>query len=136
MKYTKESLDLTFSIAVKYDTTSVYIWRTEEWFRGLKQMFCYTFDLDFDGELTDTDIDKVADFFGSNYFEEHDRAWLEDDTSYKRLRLDLFLAMTNSPRCPYKIIGVSSYHMNTETITIYHFMVKHDILTKSNTVSI
>ena len=134
MKYTKESLDLTFSIAVKYDTTSVYIWRTEEWFRGLKQMFCYTFDLDFDGELTDTDIEKVADFFGSNYFEELDRAWLESDI--KRLRLDLFLAMTNSPRCPYKIIGVSSYHMNTETITIYHFMVKHDILTKSNTVSI
>lgn len=134
MKYTKESLDLTFSIAVKYDTTSVYIWRTEEWFRGLKQMFCYTFDLDFDGELTDTDIEKVADFFGSNYFEELDRVWLESDI--KRLRLDLFLAMTNSPRCPYKIIGVSSYHTNCETITIYHFMVKHDILTKSNTVSI
>lgn len=136
MKYTKESLDLTFDIAVKYDTTSVYIWRTEEWFRGLKQMFCYTFDLDFDGELTDTDIDKVADFFGSNYFEEGDRCWLEDDTAYKRLRLDLFLAMTNSPRCPYKIIGVSSYHTKCDTITIYHFMVKHDILTKSYTVSI
>ena len=136
MKYTKESLDLTFSIAVKYDTTSVYIWRTEEWFRGLKQMFCYTFDLDFDGELNDTEIEKVADFFGANYFEELDRAWLEDDTTFKRMRLDLFLAMTNSPRCPYKIIGVSSYHVNCETITIYHFMVKHDILTKSNTISI
>ena len=135
MKYPKESLDLTFSVAVKYDTTTVYIWRTEEWFRGLKQMFCYTFDLDFDGELTDTDIDKVADFFGSNYFDERDRVWLEDETP-KRLRLDLFLAMTNSPRCPYKIIGVSSYHVNCETITIYHFMVKHDILTKSNTISI
>ena len=136
MKYPKESLELTFDIPVKYDTTSVFIWRTEKWFCGLKQMFCYTFDLDFDGELTDTEIDKVADFFGPNYFEECDRAWLEDDTPYKRLRLDLFLAMTNSPRCPYKIIGVSSYHVNCETINIYHFMVKHDILTKSKTISI
>lgn len=136
MKYPKESLDLTFSIAVKYDTTSVHIWRTEEWLHGLKQMFCYTFDLDFDGKLTDTEIDKVADFFGSNYFDELDRAWLEADTMSKRMRLDLFLAMTNSPRCPYKIIGVSSYYVNSETINIYHFMVKHDILTKSKPISI
>ena len=95
-------------------------------------MFCYTFDLDYDGELTTTDIEKIQEYFGS-YFDEEDVNELKGS---KVISVGLFLAMTNSPKCPYKIIGVSERYFDCERITTYHFMVKHDILSNAKTIVI
>jgi hypothetical protein len=132
MKYPIESLELNFDVAIKYNTTGLYIWKTEDGYLQRKQMFCYTFDLDYDTELNTTDIEKVQECYGA-YMTEDDVERLSKD---KVLRADLFFAMTNSPRCPYKIIGTSAYKDSAEVITVYHFMIKHDILTKSKTVVI
>jgi len=132
MKYTRESLELKFDVEIKYNTEALYIWKTEGQYLPRKQMLCYTFDLDYDGELTTTDIEKIQEYFGS-YFDEKDVNALKGS---KVIRVDLFLAMTNSPKCPYKIIGVSECYVNCELITTYHFMIKHDILTNISLIEI
>lgn len=132
MKYTRESLELNFDVEIKYDTKALYIWKTGKGYRPRKQMLCYTFDLDYDGELTTTDIEKIQEYFGP-YFDEKDVNALKGSNV---IRVDLFLAMTNSPKCPYKIIGVSERFVNYEHITTYHFMIKHDILSSTKKIVI
>lgn len=132
MKYQLEDLDLNFDVGIKYNTKGLYIWKTEDYYIARKKMFCYTFDLDYDGDLNTSDIEKVQEFFGP-YFSEKD---VDNLKGSKVLRVGLFFAMTNSPKCPYKIIGVSDHHDNSEVITTYHFMIKHDILANSKTIVI
>jgi hypothetical protein len=132
MKYPIESLELNFDVAIKYHTTGLYIWKTEDGYLQRKQMFCYTFDLDYDTELNTTDIEKVQEYYGA-FMTEDDVDRLEKN---RALRVGLFLAMTNLPKCPYKIIGVSERFVNSEVVTTYHFMIKDDILTNSKTIVI
>lgn len=132
MKYPIESLELNFDVEVKWNTKALYIWKTEEQYLPRKQMLCYTFDLDYDGELTTTDIEKIQEYFGP-YFDEKDVNELKGSNV---IRIGLFLALTNSPKCPYKIIGVSERYVNCERITTYHFMIKHDILTNTSPIEI
>ena len=131
MKYHLEDLELRFDVEIKYNTKSLYIWRTEDCYIARKKMFCYTFDLDYDSDLTTSDIEKIQEYFGP-YFDEKDVTELRS----KVIRVGLFLAMTNSPKCPYKIIGVSERFVSSEVITTYHFMIKHDILANSKTIVI
>lgn len=135
MKYTKESLELKFDLHCKSSSEYVFIWRVNDTCLPIKQMFCYTFDLDFDSELNTTDIEKIQKYFGG-YFDECDVAKLQFPDTEKRIRIDLFLALTNSPKCPYKIIGVSERFVNCELITTYHFMIKHDILTNTSPIEL
>ena len=132
MKYPIESLELNFDVEIKYSTKFLFIWKTEAQYLPRKKMLCYTFDLDYDGELTTTDIEKIQKYFES-YFDVEDVNILKE---IKAIRVGLFLAMTNSPKCPYKIIGVSERVVNCEVITTYHFMVKHDILSNTKTIVI
>ena len=132
MKYPIESLELNFDVEIRYDTEFLYIWKTDGQYLPRKKMLCYTFDLAYDGELTTTDIEKIQEYFGP-YFDEEDVNVLKD---MKEIRVGLFLAMTNSPKCPYKIIGVSERFVNCEVITTYHFMIKDDILSKAKTIII
>lgn len=132
MKYPIESLELNFDVEIKYNTKGLYIWRTEEEYLPRKKMLCYTLDLDYDGELTTTNIEKIQEYFVP-YFDEKDVNELKGS---KVIRVGLFLAMTNSPKCPYKIIGVSERFVNCECITTYHFMIKHDILSNIKTIII
>jgi hypothetical protein len=132
MKYQLEDLDLNFGVKIKYNTKGLYIWKTEKEYLPRKKMLCYTFDLDYDGELTTTNIKKIQEYFGP-YFDEKDVNELKGS---KAIRVGLFLAMTNSPKCPYKIIGVSERFVNCECITTYHFMIKHDILSNTKTIVI
>lgn len=135
MKYTKESLELKFDLYCNPSYEYVYIWRNNDTCLPIKQMFCYTFDLDFDSELNTTDIEKIQKYFGE-YFDERDVAKLQSPDIEKTIRIDLFLALTNSPKCPYKIIGVSSYKDNCDLTTAYHFMIKHDILTNTSPIEL
>lgn len=135
MKYPRESLELKFDLYIKASSNYVYIWRHSDACRPIKQMFCCTFDLDFDSELNTTDIEKIQKYLGG-YFNENDVAKLQVPDVSKRIRVDLFLALTNSPKCPYKIIGVSTYLNNCDLTTVYHFMIKHDILANSKTIVI
>ena len=136
MKYRIEDLDLNFDVTVKCDTENLYIWRTGEMYLPRKKMFCYTFDLDYDSELTTADIKKIRECFGP-YFVENDVDKLKGRAVYaKVIRVNLFLAITNSPKCPYKIIGVSERLINSEVLTTYHFMIKHDILANLKTIVI
>jgi hypothetical protein len=135
MKYTRESLELKFDLYIKASSNYVYIWRHSDACRPINQMFCCTFDLDFDSELNTTDIEKIQKYLG-DYFNENDVAKLQVPDSDKVFRVDLFLALTNSPKCPYKIIGVSERFVNCECITTYHFMIKHDILSNTKTIVI
>jgi hypothetical protein len=132
MKYPIESLELNFDVEIRYGTEFLHIWKTDGQYLPRKKMLCYTFDLDYDGELTTTDIEKIQEYFGS-YFDEEDVNILKD---MKVIRVGLFLAMTNSPKCPYKIIGVSERFANCEYTTTYHFMIKHDILSNTKTIVI
>lgn len=132
MKYPIESLELNFDVEIRYDTEFLYIWKTDGEYLPRKKMLCYTFDLDYDGELTTTDIEKIQEYFGP-YFDEEDVNILKD---MKGIRVGLFLAMTNSPKCPYKIIGVSERFVNCECTTTYHFMIKHDILSNTKKIVI
>lgn len=132
MKYPIESLELNFDVEIRYDTEFLHIWKTDGQYLPRKKMLCYTFDLDYDGELTTTDIEKIQEYFGP-YFDEEDVNILKD---MKVIRVGLFLAMTNSPKCPYKIIGVSERFVNCECTTTYHFMIKHDILSNTKKIVI
>lgn len=135
MKYPLESLDLYFPVIVRSSCEYLYVWETTPWCLPLKKMFCYTMGLDYDGDLTTTDIEKIQEYF-SPYFDETDVKWLSKDGKEKAIRVELFLAMVNSPRCPYKIIGVSNYIVSTEVVTQYHFMLKYDILPKLNQIDV
>lgn len=132
MKYPIESLELNFDVEIESGTKSLYIWKTEGQYLPRKQMLCYTFDLDYDGELTTTDIEKIQEYFGP-YFDEEDVDRLQ---YHKVIRVGLFLAMTNSPKYPYKIIGVSERYVNCVLTTTYHFMIKHDIVPNTKTIVI
>jgi hypothetical protein len=133
MKYPIESLELNFDVEINSYTKFLYIWKTGEQYLPRKKMLCYTFDLDYDGELTTTDIEKIQEYFGP-YFDEEDVNRLKEDS--KKIRVGLFLAMTNSPKCPYKIIGVSERFVQGDLMTTYHFMIKHNILTNTSPIKL
>lgn len=131
MKYNIDSLELSFDVSVDYSHDDVCI-GDAVYQRGAKQMFYYTLDLDYDSVLNTTDFENIQEAFG-DYFTENDLSKLKH---YWKLRKDLFLALTNSPRCPYKIIGVSAYFVNSSSVHTYHFLLKNNILKKRKQITI
>lgn len=137
MKYNKESLPLIFELTLltnnsyfdSYPNPYIGIWLNDSKNHPIKQMFCYTFDLDYDYDLTDSDIDRIIDSFGE-YAGESDRYRLCQPNTHKEMRSELFLLLTNSPKCPYKIIGVTKSENNLGVFLTYHFMLKDNILGK------
>lgn len=134
MKYSKKDLELAFNLYnfnIPSTKSNYYVDIKNE--KPMRQMFYYTFDLDFDSELDDSDIEKIKEYY-NGYFDSKNAQELKQQ---HLIKLELFIALTNSPKCPYKIIGVSSY-MNTQgqLSHVYHFMIKHDILAKTNQISI
>ena len=132
MKYSKDDLALAFDLEFNDYNQYIYIWRTSYYCIQLKQMFCYTFDLDYSTNLTTDDIDKIQGWIGE-YLTNDDVRELVDNAKF---RVGLFLALTNSPRCPYKIIGISTYKSNPEIRNKCHFMLKDDVINAKKVINI
>lgn len=129
MKYTKKDLPLNFEIESCYNHKYVDLRDG-----GPLKLIYYTFDLDAGDHLllSESDITKIGGYFEEGYFQSTVKSDLRDGV----MKIDLFLMLSNSPKCPYKIIGVSSYVYNTTLYTRYHLMLKDDILIKPKTITL